>query len=215
MIAAGRVFVNGRKAAIGQDINSNRDIITIDGERISTVKRVESHYILLYKPRGYVTTMSDELGRRCISDLVDDIPARVYPIGRLDRDSEGMILLTNDGNFANYVMHPKNEVGKTYRVTIDGIIEEDKLIALSTGVQLEDGKTLPARVEVLVEEPNRTVLSITIREGRNRQIRRMCEKLGLTVARLKRVSIGPVRLGMLKPGQWRNLTKQELMRLRK
>lgn len=215
LIEEGRVTVNGHKAALGQDVNIARDIIHIDGERIVFEKRAKKFYIMLNKPRGYVTTLSDELGRRCIAELVSDIPTRVYPIGRLDKDSEGVLLLTNDGDFANLIMHPSHHVSKTYRVTVRPDISEDQLVALSTGVTLDDGvTTLPAQVQVEVKEAGRVVLRMTIFEGKNRQIRRMCEAIGLEVARLKRISVGPVKLGMLQPGKWRELTPVEVGALR-
>ena len=215
LIAQGRVTVNGRPAKIGQDVNPAKDIIHIDGERIMLAKKKQNFYVALYKPRGYVTTMSDELDRRCVADLLADFPARLYPVGRLDKDSEGILLMTNDGEFANYIMHPRHHIPKTYRVTVREQVGEEQLIALSTGVTLDDGaETAPAQVSVEVAEPNRTVLRMTIHEGKNRQIRRMCEAVGLTVARLRRVSVGPVKLGMMKPGEYRALTAVELKAIR-
>ena len=215
LILEGRITVNGHAAVIGQDINPARDVIHIDGKKIEFERRVSRHYIMLNKPRGYVTTMSDEQGRRCVADLVADLPAKVYPVGRLDKDSEGLLLLTNDGAFANFVMHPRNHISKTYRVTVRPTISEQQIIDLSTGVTLDDGtKTLPAQVQVEANEPGRVVLRITIYEGKNRQVRRMCEALGLEVARLRRVSVGPVKLGMLAPGKWRELTPVEISAIR-
>ena len=169
---------------------------------------------MLYKPRGYVTTTSDELNRRCVMDLLTDVEERVYPIGRLDKDSEGLLLLTNDGAFANAIMHPSRHISKTYRVTIRPDITEEQLVTLASGVELDGKKTLPANVVVKSKEPGRVVLLITITEGRNRQIRRMCESLGLEVARLRRTNIGPLKLGMLKPGTYRDLTAEELRAIR-
>lgn len=211
LIEEGRVTVNGHKATLGQDVDVARDIIHIDGERVVFEKHAKRFYIMLNKPRGYVTTLSDELGRRCIAELVSDIPTRVYPIGRLDKDSEGLLLLTNDGDFANLIMHPSHHISKTYRITVRPDISEDQLVALSTGVTLDDGvTTLPAQVQVEAKETGRVVLRMTIFEGKNRQIRRMCEALGLEVARLRRVSVGPIKLGMLQPGKWRELTPVEV-----
>ena len=215
LIEEGRVTVNGRRAVIGQDVNPARDVVHIDGERIVFAKKTPRHYILLNKPRGYVTTLSDERGRRCVAELLSDLPARVYPIGRLDKDREGLLLLTNDGEFANFIMHPRNHISKTYRVTVRPEITEEQIIALSTGVTLDDGSvTAPAQVQVESQEPGRVVLRLTIYEGKNRQIRRMCDALGLEVARLRRVSIGPIKLGMVQPGKWRELTPQEVGALR-
>ena len=216
-IAAGRITVNGRKAEPGHPTYPT-DAIAIDGVRVRLEKKKENRYIMLNKPRGYVTTTSDELGRRCVTQLVEDLETRVYPVGRLDRDSEGLLLLTNDGQFANLIMHPSHHIGKTYRVTVRPGITEDQCVALSAGVDIgRDGEkevTAPATVLVLEKYPDRAVVQITITQGKNRQVRRMCEALGLTVARLKRTAVGPLRLGMLPPGQWRELKKSELIALR-
>lgn len=214
LISAGVVQVNGRTASIG-DKAGVKDIITVDGERLPSVARRTKRYIMLHKPRGFVTTASDELGRRCVMDLLTDIPERLYPIGRLDRNSEGLLLFTNDGAFANMIMHPSRHIGKTYRVTVNSTVTEEQLTDLSAGVVLDDGdKTQPARVEVEVNTRERSVLRMTIFEGKNRQIRRMCEAVGLEVVRLRRTSIGPVKLGMLKPGAWRDLKPEEIRALR-
>ena len=215
LIEAGRVQKNGRPVKLG-DKASPKDLLSVDGQKIVVPRKKNFRYIMLNKPRGYVTTVSDELDRRCVMDLLEDVEERVYPIGRLDRNSEGLLLLTNDGRFANDIMHPSKHVAKTYRVTVRPSVTEQQLTKLAAGVVLDDGKkTLPANVVVLTNEPGRrVVLQITIREGRNRQIRRMCEAVGLEVARLRRTSIGPVRLGMLKPGTWRDLTPEELRAIR-
>jgi len=212
-IKHGKVKVNGRVASIG-DGATLKDVISVDGERIYLSKKREKYYIMLHKPRGYVTTMSDELDRRCVTELLEDFPERVYPIGRLDRNSEGLLLFTNDGKFANDIMHPSRHVSKTYRVTVRPGITDEQLVQLSDGVIIDDRKTLPANVTVLTQEQGRVVLQIVIREGRNRQVRKMCEAVGLEVARLKRTAIGPVKLGMLKPGTYRELTSEELRALR-
>ena len=166
------------------------------------------------KPRGYVTTVSDELDRRCVMDLLDDVEERVYPVGRLDRNSEGLLLFTNDGEFANNIMHPSKHISKTYRVTVRPDINDEQLIQLSEGVEIDGKKTMPATVIVKEKQQGRVVLLITIKEGRNRQIRKMCEAVGLEVARLRRISVGPLKLGMLKPGTWRELTAEELRAIR-
>lgn len=213
-IAKGRVTVNGHPALIGQKIDAQHDLITLDKKKLDLRARVQKVYIMLHKPRGWVTTLSDEMGRKCIAQLVENAPAKVYPVGRLDKNSEGLLLLTNDGDFANLMMHPSHHVSKTYRVTIKGSVSEAQLIALSSGVALDDGKTAPAQVHVLEKEREREVLQMVIYEGRNRQIRRMCEAVGLTVSRLRRTLIGPLKLGMLPPGQWRELTPAEVGALR-
>lgn len=213
LIAAGKVKVNGHPVKLG-DQATYKDLLTVNGERVAISRKKSYRYLMLYKPRGYVTTTSDELNRRCVMDLLTDVEERVYPIGRLDKDSEGLLLLTNDGAFANAIMHPSRHISKTYRVTIRPDITEEQLVTLASGVELDGKKTLPANVVVKSKEPGRVVLLITITEGRNRQIRRMCESLGLEVARLRRTNIGPLKLGMLKPGTYRDLTAEELRAIR-
>lgn len=213
LIRQGRVTVNGRTAQIG-DGAAAKDVVTVDGERLHIAKKKEKYYLMLNKPRGYVTTMSDELDRRCVTELLEDFPERVYPVGRLDRNSEGLLLFTNDGKFANDIMHPSRHVSKTYRVTVRPSVNDGQLVRLSEGVVIDGRKTMPAAVSVLSQEQGRAVLQVVIREGRNRQVRKMCEAVGLEVARLKRTAIGPVKLGMLKPGAYRELTAEELRALR-
>ena len=213
LIEKKKVKVNGHVASIGDGATYN-DVITVDGERIYITKKREKLYIMLNKPRGYVTTMSDELGRKYVTELLGDVGTRVYPIGRLDRNSEGLLLFTNDGKFANDIMHPSKHISKTYRVTVRPGVTEEQLVRLTNGVEIDGRKTLPANVSVLTEENGRVVLQIIIREGRNRQIRKMCEAVGLEVARLRRTAIGPLKLGMLKPGTYRELTSEELRNLR-
>jgi 23S rRNA pseudouridine2605 synthase len=214
LIAAGRVKVNGRPCKLGDKADSVKDLISIDGETLRVEKKKAYRYIMLNKPRGYVTTMSDELDRKCVTELIENVGTRVYPIGRLDKNSEGLLLFTNDGNFANDIMHPSKHITKTYRVTVRPDIDDEKLVQLSEGVVIDGKKTLPCTVLVLDKQPGRVVLQMTISEGRNRQIRKMCEAVGLEVARLKRTSIGPVKLGMLKPGEWRDLKPDELRAMR-
>lgn len=213
LIAGGRVRINGHPVKLG-DKCGFRDIITVDGERITVPRRKKYLYIMLNKPRGYVTTVSDELDRRCVMDLLEGVEERVYPVGRLDRNSEGLLLFTNDGEFANGIMHPSRHITKTYRVTVRPDVSDAQLVKLAEGVEIDGRKTLPATVVVKDKEPGRAVLLITIKEGRNRQIRKMCEAVGLEVARLRRISIGPLKLGMLKPGDYRELTAEELRALR-
>lgn len=214
LIAQKRVKLNGRPVKLGDKANPVKDIITIDGERIYFDRKKKYTYIMLNKPRGYVTTMEDELGRKCVTELLSGVSERVYPIGRLDRNSEGLLLFTNDGEFANSIMHPSKHISKTYRVTVRPDITDEQLIELSEGVVIDGKRTLPAMINVLTKEPGRVVLQMVIKEGRNRQIRKMCEAVGLEVARLRRTAIGPIKLGMLKPGTWRELTSEELRSLR-
>lgn len=208
MIEAGRVTVNGRTAKLGDSAIPDKDVIAVDGERV--MSSGEKYYIALHKPRGFVTTMNDERDRRCVAMLVEDIGTRVYPVGRLDKDSEGLLLMTNDGEFANMISHPKRHIAKTYRVTVRPNINEDQLFKIATGIEIDGRMTAPAKVRVLEQQQGRVVLEIILYEGRNREIRKMCESLGLEVARLKRVAVGPVRLGMLQQGKYRELTKEEI-----
>ncbi len=215
IINEGRVKLNGHPVNVGDKMNPSVDVLTVDGQRIALKKEPQMYYLALYKPRGYVTTASDELGRKTVMDLVKNIPARLYPVGRLDKDSEGLIFMTNDGEFANAMMHPSGEITKLYRVTVRPHATEQQIVKLSQGVVLDDGtKTLPAVINVVSDDPTRTVMEMTLREGKNREIRRMCEAVGLEVIRLKRNNEGCVKLGMLQPGEYRDLTKQELQTLR-
>lgn len=213
-ISEGRVKVNGRPCKLGDKAFAGKDIITLDGEKIYVAKKRQLYYIMLHKPRGYVTTMSDELDRKCVTELLTKVPERVYPIGRLDKNSEGLLLFTNDGNFANDIMHPSRHIAKTYRVTVRPDINDEQLIKFASGVEIDGKMTQECSVVVLDKQPGMVVLQMTIHEGRNRQIRKMCEAVGLEVARLKRTAIGPVKLGMLKPGEYRELKPDELRALR-
>ena len=214
LITAGKVKCNGHPVHLG-DKALPTDLLTVNGERVYLPRKKVFRYIMLNKPRGYVTTLSDEQGRRCVTDLLDGIEERVYPVGRLDRNSEGLLLFTNDGSFANGIMHPSRQVSKTYRVTVRPPVSEEQLAQMAAGVKLDDGfQTAPANIVEKVSEPTRVVLLVTIHEGKKREVRRMCDALGLEVARLRRISIGPVKLGMLKPGEWRDLTSEELRALR-
>ncbi len=211
MILAGKVKVNGRIASLGDKVDPIRDKITVSGKRV--VRNKNKMYIMLHKPRGYVTTMSDELGRKCVSELVEDAGTRLFPVGRLDRNSEGLLFMTNDGDFANMLTHPSRHVNKVYRVTVREKVNDEQLAKLCDGIVLDGRKTLPADVHIIDIGENRTVLNFVITEGRNRQIRRMCEAVGLTVIRLKRTEIAGVKLGMLKQGSWRELNEKEMRHL--
>lgn len=211
LIDAGKVKVNGRVASIGDKVHPKKDTVTVNGKKI--VKQKSNTYIMLHKPRGFITTMNDEMDRKCVAELIKDVPGRVFPVGRLDRDSEGMLLFTNDGEFANALTHPTRHVSKTYRVTVRPSISEEQITALTNGIIIEDRKTAPAEVRIVTKEENRVVLEIILYEGRNRQIRKMCEEIGLEVARLKRIAVGSIKLGMLKQGDWRHLTEDEVRKL--
>ena len=211
LIAAGKVKVNGRPASLGDKADPRRDTITVQGKKLTAAP--ETVYIMLHKPRGYVTTLNDEQGRRCVADLVKDVGTRVYPIGRLDRDSEGLLFLTNDGEFANAMMHPSGHISKRYRVTVHADVTDEQMETMAKGIVLDGRKTAPAQVEAVQREEGRTVLEIVLQEGRNRQIRRRCEAVGLEVVRLRRTTIGNVKLGMLPAGKWRALSGREMKSL--
>ncbi len=212
LIADGRVSVNGIIVDLGAKADSCKDYICIDGRKLApgTEKKI---YIALNKPVGYVTTMRDEKGRHAVSELVMDIPHRVYPIGRLDINSEGLLLMTNDGDFANMVMHPSFVKEKIYRVSVEGNFFKG-VDLLKEPIEL-DGKLISKPIVKIVKETqDGGILEIAIHEGRNRQIRRMCSYAGLKVKRLVRIAIGPIRLGRLKSGMWRNLTYEEINKIR-
>lgn len=212
MIQAGLVSVNGRVASLGDSADPELDDILVEGKPLPSA--AEYIYIMLHKPRGYVTTLSDEKGRDNVSQLVEDCGVRVYPIGRLDMDSEGLLLLTNDGDFANSLMHPKHEVEKTYRVSVSGYYEgADQL--LRRPIVLDGYRIRPPKVKLLDSRGDKASLTVTIHEGRNRQIRRMCEAAGMNVVRLVRLQEGSVSLGNLPKGKWRFLTDSEIMELKK
>ena len=211
LILQGKVKINGKTAVLGDKVHDG-DKVYVGGKRV-IIPRKNYRYIMLNKPRGFITTMSDDRGRKCVAELVRGVGERVYPIGRLDKDSEGMLIFTNDGDFANKVMHPRNSIYKFYRVTVRPDITEDQLVKLETGVELDGKKTAPAVVHVLHKEQGRVVLEMILHEGKNREIRRMCEALGLEVARLRRTQIGGVKMGMLKQGDWRDLTEKEVKNL--
>ncbi len=206
-----KVKVNGRLASIGDKVDPIRDKVMVSGKNVVPVtKKV---YIMLHKPRGFVTTVSDDLGRKCVTDLVKDVGVRVFPVGRLDKDSEGLLLMTNDGEFANNLTHPSKHVNKTYRTTVKGQVDDEQILRLCEGVEIDGKKTLPCDCFVAERKPDRTVLIFIIHEGRNRQIRKMCEAVNLEVIRLKRTEIAGVKLGMLPQGKWRDLNEREMKRL--
>lgn len=209
MIKAGRVKVNGRPAALGQTAEET-DYITIDGRPLP--QNTDLVYIMLNKPRGYISTMKDDRGRRTVADLVKEAPGRLYPVGRLDYDSEGLLLMTNDGELANKLMHPRYGMLKTYLVSVEG----EDLVACTEALRQElsiDGVKVRAKhVEIFSREPDR--LLITIGEGRNRQVRRMCEQAQLKVKRLIRIAEGELELGKLRSGKWRLLDRKEIDYLR-
>lgn len=205
-IRAGRVRVNGAVCTLGASADPDADRIEVDG--VPLPPPPGKKYLMLNKPRGYVTTLKDEKNRKTAASLVD-CGCRVYPVGRLDYDSEGLLLFTNDGQLADRLMHPRANVGKTYEVTVEGDWRGGEAL-LARPIVLDGYRIHPPSVRLLRGEGSRAVFEITIREGRNRQIRRMCEAAGLRVLRLRRTQEGTLRLGMLPPGKWRELTKEEI-----
>jgi len=214
IIQQGRVTVNGAVVTeLGSKADPETDAITVDGKPLSIEeKRV---YLLLYKPVGYMTTMKDPEGRPIVTDLLTGVKERVYPIGRLDYNTEGLLLLTNDGALANILMHPSHEVDKGYLVRVSGQVSPAQIKKLSEGVKLEDGMTAPAKVVPMSESEQNSWISITIHEGRYRQVRRMCEAVGLSVVRLKRARYDFLEIGEMKPGDYRFLEPEEVTRLRR
>lgn len=208
LIAAGKVSVNGVTAALGDKAEAGVDIILVDGKALPSVG--EKLYIMLNKPRGYVTTLSDEKGRKNVTELVKELGTRLYPVGRLDMYSEGLLLMTNDGDFANRLMHPSHEIDKCYHTWVKGEDMGWAVELLRCPMEIDGYVTSPAEVDILELKGEEALLAITIHEGRNRQIRKMCEAAGLKVTRLMRVSEGGVELGTLKSGKWRRLTEEEL-----
>ena len=213
-IAAGKVTVNGAVASVGDKVDPAADVVIWNGKTLK-YPAGEHVYIMLHKPRGYLTSMSDDRGRKCVSELVRGVGSRVYPIGRLDLESEGLLLFTNDGDFANRLMHPRYHKPKTYHVKLAGEIEPEKVQRLSEPMDIDGYMTKPAEVSLITRKKEYSVVAITLFEGRNRQIRKMCEKLSLHVLSLRRVSIGEVKLGDLRPGKWRYLTKSQVQMLKR
>jgi len=211
-ILEGRVTVNGAVATIGQQIDPVADVVMWHGKRVLPTA-TKHHYILLNKPRGFVTTLSDEKGRRTVADLVAGVGVRLYPVGRLDMDSDGLLLLTDDGELTHRLTHPRHEIPKHYRVTVRGAVDAATLQALNEPFLLNGYKTLPAKVSVAATEGGNTLLGFELFEGRNRQIRRMCEQVGLKILRLTRIAIGTLTLGDLKEGTYRSLTEREVQYL--
>ncbi len=211
-ITAGRITVNGVPAELGCRADPEKDEILVDGKPLQP--KAELVYLLLHKPRGYVTTLSDEKGRKNVADLVSDCGTRVYPVGRLDLDSEGLLLMTNDGDLMQHLLHPSGEINKTYHVSVYGPVD-GAAARLSAVTDLEGEKICPAQVKVLRRTAETAELAIIIHEGKNRQIRRMCAACGLTVKRLRRVQEHSLTLGDLPAGKWRYLTAAEVAALKK
>lgn len=212
LILAGRVRVNGVVAAIGQQIDADSDKIEVDGAAVAQQRLV---YIVLNKPRDVVTTAKDTHGRKTVLDLVGGAGARVFPVGRLDMDVEGALLLTNDGELAHRLMHPKFEVEKTYLAWVSGRMTQEAAAELASGVELEDGPTAPAKVVMMRQGQEATLIRLTLHEGRKREVKRMCEAVGHPVKTLRRVEFGGIDVSGMREGEWRHLSREEVESLRR
>lgn len=213
LILEGLVEVNDvRVTELGAKVNPDKDIVTVKGKKISEF--TEFIYLKLYKPEGYVTTVSDQFNRKTVLDLID-IKERIYPVGRLDYNTSGLLLLTNDGDLANKLMHPKYNIYKTYVAEVEGRISDASILKLSKGVAIDNYKTAPAKVKLIKRHENKSVVEVSIYEGKNRQVRKMFDAVGHNVTKLKRVSFGEIGLENLKPGNWTHLSKSEVQFLKK
>lgn len=211
LVIEGRVTVNGKRAVLGMKSDPARDHIKVDGKLlVSAESRI---YLMFYKPAGVITSLSDPEGRTTVKDFLKGIKHRVFPVGRLDYDSEGLLLITNDGNFAHSILHPSKKIPKTYAAKVKGVIDESGLESLRKGVMLEDGVTAPARAKRIRKSDSNSWVEITIHEGRKRQVRRMLERVGHPVIKLRRTAIGGLNLADLKPGEMRRLTVEEVKNL--
>ena len=213
-IKNGKVTVNGRVATLGLRIDPERDVIIYKGRKILPPKRAKT-YILLNKPKGFVTTLSDEKGRATVVSLIEDLGVRVYPVGRLDYNSDGLLLLTDDGELTNRLTHPKHQIPKIYHVKVKGDLGDEQMARLTSALVIDGYKIQPVAVEILKKETSSTTLKMTLYEGRNRQIRKMCAICDLTVKSLTRVAIGKIKLGDLPSGSWRYLTSKEIEYLKR
>ena len=213
-IECGKVRVNGEVATPGMRITPGVDEVVYLGKPVTMPKFKKNIYVMLNKPRGYLTTMSDDRGRHTVAELVSDIDARVYPIGRLDMDSEGLLLLTNDGDLALKLTHPRHEIPKIYHVKVAGSVSPEALRTLNHEMEIDGYKLLPVKTELISVKPDHSVLRMTLFEGRNRQIRKMCEAVDLEVLRLFRIAIGNISLGDIPPGKWRYLTTSQVKYLK-
>lgn len=212
-IAEGRVCVNGEVAELGRSIDPEHDAVTLDGAPIRQEQRLT--YVLLNKPRGTVTTAKDTHGRKTVLECLDGVKERVFPVGRLDMDTEGVLVLTNDGELAHRLMHPSHEIEKVYVATVAGEMGEEALAKLATGVMLEDGMTAPAKVKLIRSDRHASRVQLTLHEGKKREVKRMCEAVGHPVLALQRIAFANLMGGHLRPGEWRYLTHQEVRLLRR
>lgn len=214
LILQGRVKVNGLVVKeLGWRIDPDKDIVEVDGKE---VKKLRYRYIILYKPCCYLTALGrSKDGKKTLEEFLKDIPERVYPAGRLDYNAEGLLLLTNDGDLAHRVMHPRYKLPKTYLVWVDGIVNQDKIIAMKKGAKLEDGFAKPDDVRLIKHEKNKSLIEVVFHEGRKHIVKRFISHFGYRVIKLKRIAIGPISLGNLRPGQWRDLREEEVKKLKK
>ena len=214
LIREGRVKVDGMVVdTMGIRIDPEKVEVTVDGRPVRPPTRVRT--VMLHKPSGYVTTTADPQGRRKVTDLLADQTERLFPVGRLDYDATGLLLLTNDGELANRLMHPRYKVPKTYRVTVGGNFDQDAQKRLLVGVRLDGRLSIPTQVRILKHSADQSVIEMTIREGKYHQVKRMCAQVGYQVVKLKRIAYGPLRLGRLEPGVWRELNSKEVTELEK
>ncbi len=213
-IREGKIYINGKLAVLGQKIIPDTDEVKYNGNIIDNSKRFSKLYVMLNKPVGYVTTLSDDQGRKCVAELVDDIGTRVYPCGRLDMESEGLLLLTNDGDLANKLTHPSHNIPKIYHVRISSEITSKQLYNLGQAMVIDDYKIAPVKVTLVTRKEGFSVLRMDLYEGRNRQIRKMCDLCDLKIIRLQRIAIGDILLGDLKPGKWKMLNINQVKYLK-
>lgn len=207
-IAAGEITVNGEKVGLGDKVTVGKDTVSYKGVEVNYGN--EHLYIMLNKPKGYLTSMSDDRGRKCVCELVCSVGERVYPIGRLDLESEGLLLFSNDGELVNRLTHPRHSVAKYYRVTVDTVLDTEQRKRLSSAMNIDGYIIRPVRHRIIKCENGYTTLEMQLFEGRNRQIRKMCEKVGANVISLKRVAIGDIKLGGLEEGKWKYLTPDQV-----
>jgi len=214
-IELGKIKINGQPAEIGQKVFPGKDRVTYKGKILETPLPDKHTYIMLNKPRGYVSTLSDEKSRKCVAELVKSVGVRVYPIGRLDMDSEGLLLFTNDGELANKLTHPKHRIPKIYHVKVKTEITGEQLKALGKPMVIDEYEIMPVKCDIITRKEGFTVIRMELYEGRNRQIRKMCEQVGIEITKLQRVAIGNIQLGDLAPGKWRRLTRSQIEYLKK
>lgn len=210
----GEVKVNGTIAVLGQKVTPGVDVVTWRGKKITPPATSEKMTVMLNKPRGYLTTLSDDKGRHTVAELIADAGVRLYPVGRLDMDSDGLLILTNDGELANQLSHPSHNVDKVYLAYVDGHVTAEQMTGMTTPIEIDGKMTSPARVRKAAYNQVETALEVTIHDGRNRQVRRLCEREGLHVRKLTRVAEGNLLLGDLEEGKWRRLSDKEIRKIK-